>query len=81
MKPFFATLTITLCAALLAGGLLWADVQTRTVAFEECTPPYARRENRGISLPLPVGGEVLRRVYQGEKVLIHYLFEKMQNIT
>lgn len=81
MKAFFSTLALTLCAALLAGGLLWADVQTRAVTFDDSTPPYARLKNTSAALPLPATGEALRHVYHGEKALLSYLREKYENIT
>ena len=81
MKTFFCTLALALCAVLLAGGLLWADVRTRTVTFEDSTPPYITHTASETDLPLPAAGEVLRRLYNGEKTLLEYLLEKAQNIT
>jgi len=66
---------------MLAGGLLWADVQTRAVTFDDSTPPYAQHTDTQIELPLPATGEVLRRLYRGEKALLEYLLQKAENIT
>lgn len=81
MKPFFCTLALTLCAALLAGGLLWADVRTRAVTFDNSTPPYAVHTNSEVDLPLPAAGELLRHLFRGEKAVLEYLMEKVENIT
>ena len=62
-------------AALLAGGLLLADVNTRRITFEDSTPPYAAAPYRAPTIPLPVGGEALRLVYQGEKNLLRFLLD------
>lgn len=66
---------------MLAGGLLWADVRTRAVTFENSTPPYVRQTDAAPDLPLPAGGEILRRLFRGEKALLEYLIEKAENIT
>ncbi len=81
MKSFFCTLAITLCAILLASGLLWADVHTRAVTFDSSTPPYMVRQTAEAELPLPVAGEVLRYLYRGEKAILKYLLQKTENIT
>lgn len=81
MKTFFCTLALTLCAVMLAGGLLWADVRTRAVTFEDSTPPYALHTNTQSELPLPATGEILRRLFRGEKAVLEYLLEKTENIT
>ena len=81
MKSFVYTLVVTLCLLMLAGGLLWADVRTRAVTFDDSTPPYAQRTETTAELPLPATGEVLRRLYRGEKIVLEYLIEKLQNIT
>ena len=81
MKPFFVTLSLTLCAALLVGGLLWADVQTRQITFEDKAPPYTHLDSTAFSLPLPATGEALRGVFRSEKAVIRFLWEKYENIT
>ena len=81
MKPFFYTLVISLCVLALAGGLLLADVRTRTVTFDDSTPPYAQHTKTKNDLPLPATGELLRHLYRGEKAVLKYLVEKLQNIT
>ena len=81
MKAFFSTLAITLCLVLLLGGILWADVRTRAVTFEDSTPPYAVRRNRLNALPLTAAGEMLRYLYRGERALLTFLSEKAENIA
>ncbi len=80
-KVFFCTFAIALMAALLAGGFLVADVNTRRITFEDSTPPYAAAPHRAPAIPLPVGGEALRLVYQGEKTILRFLLENFWNIT
>ncbi len=80
-KVFFCTFTIALVAALLAGGLLMADVNTRRITFEDSTPPYAATPYHVPSVPLPVGGEAIRLLYQGEKIVLRFLLENFLNIT
>ena len=80
MKAVFSTLAITLCLILLLGGILWADVRTRAVTFEDSTPPYAVRRAHTSTLPLTAGGEVLRYLFRGEKTVLEYLLEKAENI-
>lgn len=75
MKSFFSTFAITLCLIGLAGGLLWADVRTRAVTFEESTPPYVRSESPAADWPLTAGGEVLRYLYRSEKNVLEHLLE------
>ena len=81
MKAFFCTLALALCAALLLGGILWADIRTRAVTFEDSTPPYARQADTVPDLPLPAAGEILRHLYHGENAVLEYLLQKMENIT
>ncbi len=81
MKAFFCTLVLTLCAVGLCFGLLWADVRTRNVTFENGAPPYIHRASTPIDLPLPATGEVLRRLFRSEKAILTYLLQKAENIT
>lgn len=76
-RTFFATFALVLVATLLASGLLLADVNTRRVTFEDSTPPYAAHPPQGTSVPLPVGGEALRLVYQGEKAVLNFLLNAL----
>lgn len=81
MKAFFCTLALSLCAALLLGGILWADMRTRAVTFEDSVPPYAIRTGGAIDLPFPAAGEALRYLYHSEKTVLKFLLEKAENIT
>ena len=81
MKAFFSTLAITLCFVLLVGGILWADVRTRAVTFEESTPPYIRFASPAADFPLTAGGEVLRFLYRGETAVLKHLLEAAENVA
>ena len=74
VKIFVYTFLITLTAALAAGGFVVADVNTRRVTFEDSTPPYAAAEHHAPTIPLPVGGEALRLLFQGEKMIFRFLW-------
>ena len=78
---FICTFAITLTLALLLGGLLIADVNTRRVTFEESTPPYTVASPPSFDFPLSAGGEALRAVYKGEKMLLRFLWDNFENIT
>lgn len=81
VKVFVYTFLITLTVALATGGFLVADVNTRRVTFEDSTPPYAADAITAPAIPLPVGGEVLRLVFQGEKAIFRFLWDNYENIT
>lgn len=80
-KVFACTFILTLVIALLGGGFLLADTNTRRVTFEDSTPPYALTPPQAVSLPLPASGEALRLLWRGEKAVLSFLLEKFENIT
>ncbi len=80
-KIFVCTFILTLVAALLGGGFLLADTNTRRVTFEGSTPPYALTPPKSVSLPLPASGEALRLLWHGEKAVLSFLLDKFENIT
>lgn len=69
-----AAFLLTLCAAVLVGGLLLADVNTRAVTFGQDTPPYLEsilaQTGDDLPLPLPAPLQLLRRLWEEEYRLI-----------